>query len=207
MRHQDLTINHILESWVYADAAHRTGASGFAPGDVGRISYQTDTKQYWRLTAVGPPPGWTLVGPQGRLATNFAAYADPNVLSIVSVQPTYTMLGLGNVFTPQYSGNVLCTIAGRVGVSVAPSVFFGYLTYGTGAPPANKAPLPTGAVPVGNLLSSINSLPVNEFSMFVVTAIASGLTLATPYWFDIAGYSNVANTANIASVQTNIVEL
>ena len=39
-RHQDLTLNHRLESYVYADAAARTGASGFVSGDIGRIAYQ-----------------------------------------------------------------------------------------------------------------------------------------------------------------------
>jgi hypothetical protein len=54
MRHQDLTLNHRLESWVYPDAPSRTGATGFVSGDVGRIAYQTDTGEYWRLTATTP---------------------------------------------------------------------------------------------------------------------------------------------------------
>ena len=49
-RHQDLTANHIIESWTYANAATRTGATGFVPGDVGRISFQQDNNTYWRLT-------------------------------------------------------------------------------------------------------------------------------------------------------------
>lgn len=52
--HSAQTANHIIESWTYADAAARTGASGFVAGDVGKIAYQTDTATYWRLTAVTP---------------------------------------------------------------------------------------------------------------------------------------------------------
>ena len=59
MRHQDLVLNHILESWVYANATARTTAGGFVTGDIGRISYQTDTGQYWRLTATTPT--WQLI--------------------------------------------------------------------------------------------------------------------------------------------------
>jgi hypothetical protein len=63
MRHQDLTLNHRLESWVYANAAARTGATGFVAGDVGRIAYQTDTGEYWRLTATTPT--WAKAGGSG----------------------------------------------------------------------------------------------------------------------------------------------
>jgi hypothetical protein len=60
MRHQDLTLNHRLETWVYANAAARTGATGFVSGDVGRIAYQSDNGTYWRLTATTPT--WASVG-------------------------------------------------------------------------------------------------------------------------------------------------
>jgi hypothetical protein len=56
-RHQDLTINHRIESWVYANAAARLSATGFVTEDIGRIAYQTDTGQYFRLT--GTAPTWS----------------------------------------------------------------------------------------------------------------------------------------------------
>jgi hypothetical protein len=52
--HSQSTANHILESWTYANAAARTGATGFVATDVGRIAYQSDNGSYWRLTATTP---------------------------------------------------------------------------------------------------------------------------------------------------------
>ena len=43
MRHQDLTINHRLESWVFANASARLAPGDYVIGDVGRIAYQSDT--------------------------------------------------------------------------------------------------------------------------------------------------------------------
>jgi len=54
MFHSASTYNHILENWTYANAAARTGATGFVAGDVGKIAYQTDEGSYWRLTATTP---------------------------------------------------------------------------------------------------------------------------------------------------------
>lgn len=63
-RHQDQTANHILESYVYANAAARTGATGFFTADIGRVAYQQDTGQYWRLTAT--TPAWQLLALLGQ---------------------------------------------------------------------------------------------------------------------------------------------
>lgn len=59
--HSAQIVNHVIESWTYADATARTGASGFVAGDVGKLAYQQDTATYWRLTAVTPT--WTQVTP------------------------------------------------------------------------------------------------------------------------------------------------
>lgn len=40
--------------WTYADAAARTSATGFVAGDIGQLSFQSDTQTYWRLTSTGP---------------------------------------------------------------------------------------------------------------------------------------------------------
>jgi len=53
-RHQDLTANHILESFTYANSTARMAATGFVAGDVGRVAYQTDQGTYYRLTATTP---------------------------------------------------------------------------------------------------------------------------------------------------------
>lgn len=54
MLHRNSTLNHKIENWTYADAAARTGASGFVSGDIGKIARQTDTGVYYRLTATTP---------------------------------------------------------------------------------------------------------------------------------------------------------
>ena len=40
--------------WTYADAAARTGASGFSNSDVGQLAYQSDTQTFWRLQSTSP---------------------------------------------------------------------------------------------------------------------------------------------------------
>lgn len=40
--------------WTYANAAARTGATGFVAGDIGKLAYQSDNGTHWRLTATTP---------------------------------------------------------------------------------------------------------------------------------------------------------
>jgi hypothetical protein len=54
MKHADQINNHVLENWTYADATARTGATGFVSADIGKVAFQQDTKQYFRLTAITP---------------------------------------------------------------------------------------------------------------------------------------------------------
>jgi hypothetical protein len=60
--HSNSTANHILESWVYANASARNAATGFVTADVGKIAYQSDTGEYWRLTATTPTWAPVVVG-------------------------------------------------------------------------------------------------------------------------------------------------
>jgi hypothetical protein len=202
MRHQDLTINHRLESWVYANAAARTGATGFVAGDVGRISYQTDTGQYWRLTATTPT--WQLIVPP----VAAPVYAS---LQTTQLNPTGTatvtpgkMMGLavGNAFTPTASGKVLVTITGYLSNSTtsAPGLV---MRYGTSTPPAN------GAAPSGTIIGPgcvVNAGFANQTAPFSVTHLFTGLTVGTPYWFDVSIYS-ASGTASIAGVTISAEEL
>jgi hypothetical protein len=57
--HSNQTYNHPIENWVYANAAARTGATGFVTADVGKVAYQTDSGDYYRLTATTPT--WQLI--------------------------------------------------------------------------------------------------------------------------------------------------
>jgi Tfp pilus assembly protein PilV len=42
--------------WNYADAAARTGATGFVASDIGQLAYQKDTRTFYRLQTTAP--GW-----------------------------------------------------------------------------------------------------------------------------------------------------
>ena len=58
MRHQEQTINHILENYVYADCVARMAATGLVAADVGKVAFQSDIAAYYRLTAT--TPAWLL---------------------------------------------------------------------------------------------------------------------------------------------------
>jgi len=45
---------HIAHAYEYANAAARTGASGFVVGDIGKLAKQTDTLDWYILTSVAP---------------------------------------------------------------------------------------------------------------------------------------------------------
>src|SRR5688500_16582038 len=51
---------HIPHNWAYANAAARTGATGFAIADLGKVARQADDNSYWTLTATTPT--WTVFG-------------------------------------------------------------------------------------------------------------------------------------------------
>jgi hypothetical protein len=225
MRHQDLTLNHRLESWVYANAAARTGATGFVAGDVGRISYQTDTGEYWRLTATTPT--WAALqnvpigGTTGQLlkknsATNYdaswATGAGGARLQTAQLNPASTtstagvMMGLGSTahLTPTTTGSFLVTFCGgcRNGAAGQSAVLFG-MRYGTGTAPTNGAAA-TGTIfgPSSNLYSAAN----NAAAPFNFTALVTGLAVGTDYWFDMqVGVG--AGTGIISGVTSTIIEL
>lgn len=62
-RHKNSPIadSHFAHRWEYADAAARTGASGFVASEVGLQALQLDENSFWVLTNHSPPT-WELVG-------------------------------------------------------------------------------------------------------------------------------------------------
>lgn len=61
--HKDLEIGelHRLQCLTYANAAARTGATGFTADDVGRAAIQTDNKSFWILSDHSPVT-WQQIG-------------------------------------------------------------------------------------------------------------------------------------------------
>lgn len=198
MRHQDLTRNHIIESWVYANAASRLAGGPFVAADVGRIAYQSDTKQYWRLTATTPT--WQPLEPV--IVNAQSTPANPTG----TANTTGVMMGLGALFTPVKSGSVMVMITGSLTNNTASDGAKGQIRYGTGAAPANGAAL-TGTA-VGNQPRALN----NASTAALVTpvafiAIITGLTLGTQYWFDIGLAAITGGTATLTDVTVDVIEL
>lgn len=56
IEHSDIGLAeiHLVHNWEYADAAARTGASGFIASDVGKWAKQLDDGTFWELTATTP---------------------------------------------------------------------------------------------------------------------------------------------------------
>jgi hypothetical protein len=210
MRHQDLTINHRLESWVYANAAARTGATGFVAGDVGRIAYQTDTGQYWRLTATTPT--WQLILPPvappvyARLQTGQATSSTTPTVTALSPG---VMLGVGNTITPTATGKILVTIAGTVVNQVANASPACQMRYGTGTPPAFGASGNTGTL-LGAYAGLTGNI-VNNGTPFSLTGVITGAALGVPIWFDLQlwnlGPPFPAGQAYVTGVSLTAVEL
>jgi hypothetical protein len=73
MIHSNSVKNHKIENWTYANAAARTGATGFLAADIGKLAYQTDNQTYWRLTAVTPTWIQAMAGPAGADGADGAA--------------------------------------------------------------------------------------------------------------------------------------
>ena len=107
--HSQQTANHRLESWVYADAATREAATGFAAADLGQIAYQADTGSYWRLTAVTPT--WAAVaGATAELAvvtTVASPGSDTHLPTEQAVREVLPGLEREFVFVAEFAGAVL----------------------------------------------------------------------------------------------------
>jgi hypothetical protein len=191
MRHQDLTINHILESWVYANAAARTTASGFVSGDIGRIAYQQDNGSYWRLTATTPT--WAAITLP--VLTTVSAFGTSTPGAITS--STGKMVGFAIPMTPVRSGKIVANISGPMNCSTAASVNCG-LRIGTGAAPVN------GAATIGTAFAG--GVIVTSTAGYWFSISCTGLfpgVVGTTYWIDLSvasgtgtlTFSNFAFTA------------
>jgi hypothetical protein len=194
MRHQDLQLNHRLESWVYANALARTGASGFVAGDIGRISYQQDNGTYWRL--YDTTPFWIAVGG----APNYFAATTAITRSLTNT--AQLMMGIPGTITPSYSGRILISFDGGTNVNTAGAFVDILLRYGTGTKPAFLAALSGTAFPFDTGLGGAG-VPANCFVPVSNTGIATSLTLGTPYWMDISA-SVSAGTATITGIINTI---
>ena len=98
---------HVPYNWSYANAAARTGATGFVAGDVGTLARQTDDNSLWMLTATTPT--WVQVGGSGASIT-----AKDEGATLTSTMTSIDFVGAG-VTATNTGGAVTVTIAGGGG--------------------------------------------------------------------------------------------
>lgn len=191
------TIINVLESWTYANAAARTGATGFNGANVGEIAYQSDTGEYWRLTATTPT--WACIA--GSTVTLQTAGVSPTG----TTSTTGVMMGLAYAFTPVRSGKVFVSIVGTIRNSVTGGNSSAQIRYGTGTAPANGAALTgtaIGAGPGSHAQQTIGQAP------WASSVIITGLTLNTPIWLDLMlACASGGGTATLLGVTAAAFEL
>lgn len=118
---------------------------------------------------------------------------------------TGVMQAVGSTITPVGSGKVLVTICGSIQTADATTAGVIQIKYGTGTPPVNGA-APTGTDAGG--WQELNNAAGSMIAPFSVTAIVSGLTPSTTYWFDLHLLSSSgADIVNLVKVTTSLVEL
>jgi Tfp pilus assembly protein PilV len=89
--------------WTYADAAARTGASGFLATDIGQLAYERSTQTYWRLTSTAPAwvadttGGIIVKGTMTSTVTDISTAAMPNTY-MATFTIGYQYLGRGPIW-------------------------------------------------------------------------------------------------------------
>ncbi len=100
-RHSTQTVTdgiHISHAYEYANAAARTGASGFVAGDVGKLAKQTDTLTWWVL--VDTSPTWKELTPGSVSETVTTLTESPaNVFTYTSEDSTVTEIDISDFET------------------------------------------------------------------------------------------------------------
>lgn len=198
MRHQDLTINHRLESWIFANAAARNAAGSYVAADVGRVAFTTDSADYWRLLSTAPT--WK------RLNGVYAAYQSPQTPPILAstTSTTGVMAGMGASVIPSVTGKVMAIITGTMVNTVANKWPMIAMRWGTGTPPAN------GAAPVGTAIGAIEFLTgntANNATPFSIVGVVLNAALGVQLWFDLVQSTTSGGTTSLDYVAATIVEL
>lgn len=210
MYHKDLLINHILESWQFANAAARNAAGTYASGDVGRVSFQMDTGQYYRLTS--PAPTWQLIAPYTPLAVGYASAQVTTAANPPGLATTAgLMMGYGTpsygpfLFTPTATGKMHLLMTFGFSASVDDAILVCGLKYGAAPAPVH------GAVVIGSSGTTYvraGSAPAGTEDCITLTFLAKNLTIGQQYWCDVVVQSAVAGpTMNTTGAYFTAVEL
>lgn len=118
---------------------------------------------------------------------------------------TGVMMGLAGALTPTGTGKVRITLTGSYLQNTNADGGKFQLYYGTSTAPANAAAL-TGTT-AGNIISWNVTTAASARHAFCLTAIVSGLTLSTAYWFDVGLAAVTGGTASIKDLTLIVEEL
>jgi len=125
MLHKNIPVEdrHATHNYEYADAAARTGATGFVTADLHKLALQLDDGTYWRLATVAPT--WSQFGgpgpdgpqgpqgPQGLPGTGIGDMVKSDNLSgLTNYTTARSNLGLGNVDNTSDAGKPVSTAQG-----------------------------------------------------------------------------------------------
>jgi hypothetical protein len=117
------------------------------------------------------------------------------------VYATAKHLGLAAALTPVRSGNIFVMASGSWSNTTATNLTVA-MRFGTGTAPVAGAALVGTAFPSG----AINTCTAGGWISFGFQAILTGITVGTPYWFDIV-YTNPTGTTTGSGILLSAFEL
>lgn len=144
---------------------------------------------------------WRFLTPFGIGAESSGSPSNPSG----TTSTTGVMMGLNQLITPLITGKVMVIISGCMKNTTNTDGTQTQIRYGTGTAPTNGASL-TGTT-AGGLVHYDNPAGLTIHVPVTVQAIVSGLTIGTPYWFDLSLASITGGTSNIESLSVSIIEI
>lgn len=116
------------------------------------------------------------------------------------------MMGLGSAasITPVRTGRISFTISGQMSNTTINDGATVQLRYGTGTAPINGAAV-TGTQ--GGNSQTFKAASAGDTSGFSIGPIIAGLTVGTPYWFDLALQAVTGGTASVAGLTVTAHEI
>jgi hypothetical protein len=194
-----------LVDWLTGDSTPnlwRVAAAGAGNGlSVPAGSFYWEHPAGVQRAAFGPTAGF-VTDQVGQTAPNYMYAAPTNPANFSNgVGGGYLADGLKIPFTPKLTGNVQVFAAVDFFNPNSDQSTYGQIWYGTGTAPGFGAALPAG----GAAVSPGRGNPHGSGSLF---AVLTGLTVGTPYWFDLGhGVQNGGVSGSHNNISYIIIEI
>lgn len=193
---------------VHGDSNDRLSVDSAGKHSWGSGSATQDTTLYRSASGTLKTDGALVVG--GTVTTaNAAPFASTPGAPATTVSGTLVMMGLGSTwtFTPAGTGRLQIMVTGYGNTAVAATTFTVGPRFGTGTAPVNGAPV-TGTRFGAPGDVTLKGPGIALDTGFSFTALLTGLTLSTAYWFDLALNSgNPADAAQVHNLSITITEI